>query len=54
VTTVLHGRTRIGDIMPFKVVSLDEAPDAYASFEKGEAVKYLIDPHNTLRRAAGA
>jgi hypothetical protein len=27
---------------------MEEAADAYKTFEKGEACKYLIDPHGML------
>lgn len=32
-----------------KVISLDEAPQAYNAFDEWVAKKFMIDPHNTLR-----
>jgi len=32
-----------------KTISLEEAPKGYADFDKGAAVKYVIDPHGTLK-----
>jgi glutathione-independent formaldehyde dehydrogenase len=34
------------------IIGLDEAPRAYADFDKGAARKYVIDPHSTLKRTA--
>ncbi|WP_413755571.1 alcohol dehydrogenase catalytic domain-containing protein [Streptomyces sp. MMBL 11-3] len=31
-----------------KVISLDEAPDAYATFDAGAPVKFIIDPHGLI------
>jgi glutathione-independent formaldehyde dehydrogenase len=32
-----------------QVISLEEAPAAFERFEKGEAAKYVIDPHGLIR-----
>ncbi len=33
-----------------KVITLDDAPEGYRSFDSGESVKYLLDPHGTLSK----
>eukprot|EP00759_Apiculatamorpha_spiralis_P008043 PhF_6_TR15048/c0_g1_i1/m.23622/K00148/fdhA; glutathione-independent formaldehyde dehydrogenase len=33
-----------------KVISLEDAPNGYHEFDKGAAVKYVIDPHNQLKK----
>lgn len=47
--SILHDRVDLGKLMNAKVVSLEDAPAAYAAFDKGEACKYVIDPHGMLR-----
>jgi len=34
-----------------KVISLDEAPDAYATFDQGSSNKFIIDPHGMIPAA---
>lgn len=41
----------LSDLLNIKVISLDEAPQAYADFDKGSALKYVIDPHGGLPAA---
>ncbi|KAB0681944.1 formaldehyde dehydrogenase, glutathione-independent [Aureimonas leprariae] len=48
---ILHGRLPIADIVNAKIISLDEAPSGYQNFDKGAAVKYVLDPHDMLRAA---
>ncbi|GGD92186.1 glutathione-independent formaldehyde dehydrogenase [Aureimonas endophytica] len=48
---ILHGRLPIADIVNAKVISLEEAPAGYQDFDKGAAVKYVLDPHDMLRAA---
>ncbi len=48
---ILHGRLPIADIVNAKVVSLEDAPSGYQDFDKGAAVKYVLDPHDMLRAA---
>jgi len=43
---ILNDKIQIADAVNVKVIGLDEAPEAYAAFDKGAAVKYVIDPHN--------
>lgn len=46
---ILYDRVDLGKLLNVKVISLQEAPQAYDTFNKGEAVKFLIDPHGMLR-----
>lgn len=32
-----------------KVISIDEAPKAYAEFDEGSDLKYVIDPHGMIK-----
>ena len=34
-----------------QVISLADAPQGYADFDKGASVKYLIDPHGMVKQA---
>jgi len=43
---ILNDKIQIADAVNVKVIGLDEAPAAYKAFDQGEAVKYVIDPHN--------
>ncbi len=45
---ILHDRVDLATLLNVKVISLDEAPAAYKSFDDGEAAKYVIDPHGML------
>jgi glutathione-independent formaldehyde dehydrogenase len=49
---VLNERIQIAKAVNATVISLDEAPRAYADFDKGVARKFVIDPHGTLKRKA--
>ncbi|MFE4640777.1 hypothetical protein [Streptomyces sp. NPDC056730] len=31
-----------------KVIGLDDAPDAYATFDTGVSEKFIIDPHSLI------
>ena len=42
---LLNSSSSLAQAVGVKVVSLDEAPDAYKDFDSGTSVKYLIDPH---------
>jgi glutathione-independent formaldehyde dehydrogenase len=35
-----------------QVITLDHAPQGYKDFDKGAAKKFVIDPHNTTKKAA--
>nr|WP_272905679.1 formaldehyde dehydrogenase, glutathione-independent [Sediminivirga luteola] len=45
---ILHDRVQIAKAVNATVVSLDEAPEAYAEFDSGVARKYVIDPHGLV------
>ena len=32
------------------MISLDEAPQGYKDFDKGESVKFVINPHGLVKR----
>lgn len=48
---ILWDRINIADIVGVQVISLDEAPAGYASFDAGAPKKFVIDPHRLLRAA---
>lgn len=48
---ILHDRVDLGKLLNVKIISLEEAPEAYKSFDAGEAAKYIIDPHSMIRGA---
>ena len=49
---ILWGRMDyLKDVIATKVISLDEAVDAYSTFSDGSAEKYIIDPHQSIRKA---
>jgi len=48
---ILHDRLPIADIVNAKIIPLDEAAQGYATFDKGAAVKYVLDPHGDLLAA---
>ena len=49
---ILWDRLPIAEIVNVKVISLEQAPEGYKSFDAGVANKYVIDPHGQLPRAA--
>jgi len=44
---ILNDKINIADAVNVQMVSLDDAPAAYAEFDEGAATKYVIDPHNS-------
>ncbi|MFI5972460.1 alcohol dehydrogenase catalytic domain-containing protein [Streptomyces sp. NPDC051452] len=38
----------LSDMLNTKVISLDDAPDAYATFDRGVAEKFIINPHGLI------
>ncbi|MFJ9388996.1 formaldehyde dehydrogenase, glutathione-independent [Nocardioides sp. NPDC101246] len=46
---ILADKAHIADAVNAKAISLDEAPESYAAFDKGAATKYVIDPHGMVR-----
>jgi len=49
---ILGERVQIAKAVNATVISLDEAPQGYADFDKGAAKKFVIDPHGSVPRAA--
>jgi glutathione-independent formaldehyde dehydrogenase len=47
---ILWDRLSIAKIVNVKVISLEQAPDGYKSFDAG--VSIVIDPHGQLAKAA--
>jgi glutathione-independent formaldehyde dehydrogenase len=48
---VLHDRIHIAKAVNATVITLDQAPQGYADFDKGAARKFVIDPHGLLGAA---
>jgi len=49
---ILHDKVQIARAVNATVITLDEAPKGYQEFDRGAARKYVIDPHNLIRKAA--
>lgn len=49
---ILHDRIRIAKAVNATVITLDQAPQGYADFDRGIARKFVIDPHGLLAAAA--
>jgi len=49
---ILNDRCQIAKAVNATVITLDEAPDGYQSFDAGAAKKFVIDPHGTVAKAA--
>ena len=47
---ILHDRVQIAKAVNATPISLEEAPQGYADFDKGAAKKYVLDPHGTIGR----
>lgn len=45
---ILHDRIDIAKACNVKMISLDQAPAAYRDFDRGAAVKFVINPHNIV------
>ncbi|AOJ94918.1 aldehyde dismutase [Burkholderia multivorans] len=45
---ILWDRIKIADIVNVTVISLNDAPSAYAEFDSGVPKKFVIDPHDIL------
>ncbi|OES43401.1 formaldehyde dehydrogenase, glutathione-independent [Domibacillus iocasae] len=48
--SILSGRAQIAKAVNATIISLDEAPAAYAEFDQGASKKFVIDPHNSVRK----
>jgi glutathione-independent formaldehyde dehydrogenase len=49
---ILWDRLPIAKIVNVKVISLEQAPGGYKSFDSSVANKFVIDPHGQLAKAA--
>ena len=49
---ILHDRIQIAKAVNVEVITLDDAPKAYADFDRGAAKKFVIDPHGSIAKAA--
>jgi glutathione-independent formaldehyde dehydrogenase len=47
--SILHGKAQIAKAVNATVISIDEAPSGYQSFDKGAAKKFVIDPHGLVK-----
>jgi glutathione-independent formaldehyde dehydrogenase len=47
---ILWDRIRIAETVGVEVISLDNAPQGYAEFDLGAPKKFVIDPHQVLKR----
>jgi glutathione-independent formaldehyde dehydrogenase len=45
---ILHDKVQIAKAVNATVISLDDAPQGYADFDKGAAKKFILDPHGTI------
>jgi glutathione-independent formaldehyde dehydrogenase len=49
---ILWDRINIAEVVNVEVISLNSAPEGYAEFDGGVAKKFVIDPHNMLKKAS--
>jgi glutathione-independent formaldehyde dehydrogenase len=49
-TSILFNRVSLSRVLGTTVISLEEAPDAYARFEQGVPQKFVLDPHLVLSK----
>lgn len=49
-TAILFNRVKLAKVLNTTVITLDEAPQAYAEFEQGVPKKFVLDPHLVLSR----
>jgi hypothetical protein len=45
---IMNNRLPVASVINTKIVPLSEAPEAYKKFNKGEPVKYVLDPTGEL------
>lgn len=48
--SILSGRAQIAKAVNATVISLDQAPSAYAEFDQGASKKFVIDPHGYFKK----
>src|SRR4051812_26442170 len=49
---ILHDRVSIAKNVNATAIGLDKAPEGYQDFDRGAAVKYVLDPHGMVNRKA--
>jgi glutathione-independent formaldehyde dehydrogenase len=49
---ILWDKIKIAEIVGVQVISLDEAPSGYDQFDAGAPKKFVIDPHQSVKKAA--
>ena len=49
---ILNDKIAIAKAVNVTVIGLDDAPEGYQDFDRGASKKFVIDPHNSLSRAA--
>ena len=49
---ILHDRLPIAEVVNAQVITLEDAPKGYADFDKGAPMKFILDPHGTVAKAA--
>jgi len=42
---ILYDRVKLSNALNVKIITIEEAPEAYKKFNEGEAIKYVIAPH---------
>lgn len=47
--SILNGKAQIAKAVNATLISIDEAPNAYAAFDSGVARKFVIDPHGLVK-----
>jgi hypothetical protein len=45
---ILHDRIKIADAVNVELIPLEQAPEAYQSFDSGVPKKFVIDPHHMV------
>lgn len=50
---ILHDRLTVHKALNMQIINLDDVPKAFHEFDKGKPVKWIIDPHNKLRKNQG-
>jgi len=48
--SIIHNRVSVVEALNVKIIDLEDAPEAYKTFNKGEPCKYVFDPHNIYRQ----
>jgi glutathione-independent formaldehyde dehydrogenase len=46
---IMSDRLTVAPYLNIKVIDLEQAPEAYKTFNEGEAIKYILDPHGMIR-----